>query len=70
MTTLFLVVPCYNEEAVLPETNRILKEKMTALMEAGRIRKDSRILYVDDGSRDRTWKSFPPATQKTHLSAD
>ena len=56
MTTLFLVVPCYNEEAVLPETNRILKEKMTALMEAGRIRKDSRILYVDDGSRDRTWE--------------
>lgn len=56
MTTLFLVVPCYNEEAVLPETNRILKEKLTALMEAGRIRKDSRILYVDDGSRDRTWE--------------
>ena len=56
MTTLFLVVPCYNEEAVLPETNRILKKKMTALMEAGRIRKDSRILYVDDGSRDRTWE--------------
>lgn len=56
MTTLFLVVPCYNEEAVLPETNRALKEKMTALTTAGRISSESRILYVDDGSRDRTWE--------------
>lgn len=55
MTTLYLVVPCYNEEEVLPETNRRLKEKMCGLRETGRIGEASRILYVDDGSRDRTW---------------
>ena len=55
MTTLYLVVPCYNEEEVLPETNRRLKEKMCGLRETGRIGEASRILYVDDGSRDCTW---------------
>ena len=50
MTTLYLVVPCYNEEEVLPETNRRLKEKMCGLRETGRIGEASRILYVDDGA--------------------
>ena len=53
---LYLVVPCYNEEEVLPETARCLREKFDALMAAGRISQDSKIVFVNDGSRDRTWE--------------
>lgn len=56
MITLYLVIPCYNEEEVLPETARRLKEKLAALYKAGRIGKNSRVLLVDDGSKDRTWE--------------
>ena len=52
---LYIVVPCYNEEEVLPETARRLKEKMEHLIAAGRISEESRVLFVNDGSRDRTW---------------
>ncbi len=52
---LYLVVPCYNEEAVLPLTSRLFHDKLDALAQAGRISPDSRVLYVDDGSRDNTW---------------
>ena len=55
MDRLYIVVPCYNEEEVLPETARRLRAKMTALTEAGKIAPDSRVLFVNDGSRDRTW---------------
>ena len=51
-----MVVPCYKEEAVLPETSKRLKEKLHALMEAGKISADSRVLFVNDGSSDRTWE--------------
>ena len=50
--TLYLVITCYNEEAVLPETSRRLAEKLTALTAAGKISADSRVLFVDDGSKD------------------
>lgn len=53
---LYIVVPCYNEEEVLPETSRRLKEKMKALVAAGTVSEGSRILFVNDGSRDRTWE--------------
>ena len=52
---LYLVVPCYNEEEVLPQSNKILCNKMDELICAGIISKDSRIMYVDDGSEDSTW---------------
>ena len=52
---LYLVIPCYNEEEVLPETTRRLKEKFSVLTSAGRISELSRILLVDDGSKDHTW---------------
>lgn len=52
---LYIVVPCYNEEAVLPETGRRLTEKLRALIKNRKVSEDSRILFVDDGSRDRTW---------------
>ena len=53
---LYLVIPCYNEEEVLPETSKRLKEKITSLTEAGKIDKASRIVFVNDGSRDKTWE--------------
>ena len=53
---LYIVVPCYNEEAVLPETSRRLKEKLEGLMAAGKIAPESRVLFVNDGSKDKTWE--------------
>ena len=53
--TLYVVVPCYKEEEVLPETSKRLKEKLTALIAKGKISPRSRILFVNDGSKDRTW---------------
>ena len=53
---LYIVVPCYNEEAVLPETFRRLKEKLEGLMAAGKIAPESRVLFVNDGSKDKTWE--------------
>ena len=53
---LYLVLPCYNEEAVLPETTKRLTEKLGAMVSAGQVAENSRILYVDDGSRDATWQ--------------
>lgn len=52
---LYLVIPCYNEEAVLPETSKRLREKYDALISAGKIDPDSRIVFVNDGSKDKTW---------------
>ena len=53
--TLYIVVPCYNEEEVLPETARRLRAKLEALTAAGRISDQSRVHFVNDGSRDHTW---------------
>lgn len=53
--TLYLVIPCYNEEEVLPETSKLFLAKVKSLVEAGRILDSSRILFVNDGSSDSTW---------------
>ena len=53
--TLYIVVPCYKEQEVLPETSKRLKEKVLALREAGKISDKSRIMFVNDGSSDNTW---------------
>jgi len=52
---LSIVVPCYNEEEVLPETNRRLMSLLSRLVELALISAESVVHYVDDGSRDRTW---------------
>lgn len=54
--TLYLVVPCYNEEQVLHETYTRLVEKMNGLIKSEKISKDSKIMLVNDGSKDRTWE--------------
>ena len=53
---LYVVVPCYNEEAVLPETSKRLDAFLNGLISEGEIAPDSRVMWVDDGSRDRTWE--------------
>lgn len=52
---LYVVVPCYNEQEVLPETSKRLKAKMKALMQNGVISDRSRVIFVNDGSKDATW---------------
>ena len=59
---LYTVIPCYNEELVLPETIKVMREKYAFLMERGLIEKKSRVLFVDDGSSDKTWDII----RKTH----
>ncbi|MEJ8305939.1 glycosyltransferase family 2 protein [Saccharibacillus sacchari] len=55
MNKLYLVIPCFNEEEVLGETAKQLKKKMNMLIQSGRISSDSRIVFVNDGSKDGTW---------------
>jgi glycosyltransferase involved in cell wall biosynthesis len=56
MFKLWLVVPCYNEEEVLPETAKRLDIIISGLMEKGKIAPESRICFVNDGSKDKTWE--------------
>ena len=51
-----IVIPCYNEEKVLPITAPMFLEKLTSLMDAGKISRRSKVLFVDDGSKDKTWE--------------
>lgn len=53
---LYLVIPCYNEEAVLHETAKQLLVKMNSMFERGMISRESKIMFVNDGSRDKTWE--------------
>lgn len=55
MNKLYLVIPCYNEEEVLHETSKRLLDKMNTMIEKGLIDKESKILFVNDGSKDKTW---------------
>ncbi|MBQ8514292.1 MAG: glycosyltransferase [Ruminococcus sp.] len=67
MDTLYLVIPCYNEEEVLPETSRQLLEKMNSLMQKGKISEKSRIVFVNDGSKDRTWEIIEELHQQNPI---
>ena len=53
---LYIIIPCYNEEKVLPITARIFLQKLKELIEKNKITSESRILFVNDGSRDNTWE--------------
>ena len=65
--TLYIVVPCYNEEEVLPETARRLADKLRTLMRGGKIGPGSRVLFVNDGSKDGTWDVISRLHQKDPL---
>ena len=55
MQSLYIIVPCYNEEAVLPQSAPLLLEKLRSLIAGEKIAPSSRLLFVDDGSGDATW---------------
>lgn len=54
--TLYIVIPCYNEQAVLPITAPLFLNKITSLISKNKISQDSKVLFVNDGSKDDTWK--------------
>ena len=61
---LYLVLPCYNEEAVLPVSIPMFLEKLEEMLFHGKIDQESRVLLVDDGSRDRTWELICQMAEK------
>ena len=65
--TLYVVVPCYREEAVLPETAKRLGAKLRSLIAEGKISDRSRALFVNDGSKDRTWEIIQTLHAEDHL---
>lgn len=64
---LYLVIPCYNEEEVLPETTRRLTAKLEGLIQQGQIDPRSKIVYVNDGSKDGTWPLIARLHQENPL---
>lgn len=63
-TKLYMVIPCYNEEKVLPITVKLFAETLDNLAQKGKISDESRILFVDDGSKDDTWKLITEFSKK------
>ena len=61
---LYIVIPCYNEQEVLPTTAGMFLAKIESLTEKGKISPDSRILFVNDGSRDDTWKIITELSER------
>lgn len=64
MATAYFVIPCYNEEEVLHETSRQMLDKLNFLIKTNRASKDSRIVFVDDGSKDKTWEIISELHEK------
>ena len=61
---LYLIIPCYNEEKVLPITSKQFLAKLEELIALGKISRNSRILFVNDGSKDKTWEIICELAQK------
>lgn len=55
---LYLVIPCYNEEEVLDETAKQIDKKLKSLIKANKISKKSKVMFVNDGSKDKTWEKI------------
>ena len=66
---LYIVIPCYNEQEVLPITAPLFLQKIQQLSEAGKISPDSRVLFVNDGSKDRTGRSLASLPRVMSLSS-
>ena len=63
---LYIIVPCYNEEEVLPVTSGMFLEKLRTLEQSQKIHPKSRIFFVDDGSKDSTWQIICDLSEKDH----
>ena len=64
---LYVVIPCYNEEEVINETTKRLKEKLNTLIKSNVISPKSRVMYVNDGSKDKTWSLIKKIDRKEKL---
>jgi len=64
---LYVVIPCYNEEEMLLETTKQMKIKMEDLISSGKINKASRVMYVNDGSKDKTWEIIKKINNEENL---
>lgn len=64
---LYMVIPCYNEEEVLEETTRQLKIKLESLIKEKKISNKSKVMYVNDGSKDKTWEIIKDINKKDKL---
>lgn len=64
---LYVVVPCYNEEEVLHETTKHLKKKMEDLISEKIIDKESKVVYINDGSKDKTWQIIQDISKKEEI---
>lgn len=62
---LYLVVPCYNEEEVLPHTAQVMQDKLVQLVKDDKISPKSKIMFVNDGSKDKTWSIIHGLCQKS-----
>ena len=67
--TLYIVVPCYNEQEVLPETSIRLLEKLQSLVLKNKIADNSRIMFVNDGSKDQTWSMIKGLCEENSVFA-
>ena len=63
---LYIVIPCYNEEKVLPITSSMFLDKITELVQKDKISDDSRVLFVNDGSKDRTWEIIKELSEQNN----
>lgn len=61
---LYFVIPCYNEEQVLPETCGLFLGKLISMIDAGKISPESRVMFVNDGSKDATWDIISSLTEE------
>jgi len=64
---LYMVLPCYNESEVLGETSKQLKDKIEELIARNKISKKSKIMFVDDGSKDNTWEIIENLTKSDNI---
>jgi polyisoprenyl-phosphate glycosyltransferase len=64
---LYLVIPCYNEEEVLGETSKRLLIKMDTLIENNKISKNSKVVFIDDGSKDKTWEIIEELHKRNNM---
>ena len=67
--TLYIVIPCYNEQEVLPETSKRLLEKLQSLVLKNKIADNSRIMFVNDGSKDQTWSMIKELCEENSVFA-
>ena len=61
---LYIVIPCYNEEEVLPITSKMFLDKLNTLISQNLVSDDSRILFINDGSKDKTWEIIEKLSQE------